>query len=150
MEKCAKWVAKFCKLICMSHSTNLIVFSWITKRKIKFKKYFFTWTSYISHINAGKVSKLNGFLFKHDDVIKCKHFPRYWPFVRGIRRGPTQRPVTLSFDVFFDLRLNKRLSKRWWGWWFETLSHPLWRHRNELWHDDHIIVVKILLKLSPP
>ena len=25
---------------------------------------------------------------------------------------PTQRPVTLSFDVFFDLRLNKRLSKR--------------------------------------
>ena len=25
---------------------------------------------------------------------------------------PTQRPVTLSFDVFFDLRLNKRLSKQ--------------------------------------
>ena len=43
---------------------------------------------------------------------------------------PAQRPVTLSFDVSFDLRLNKRLSKQWWGWWFETLSHPLWRHRN--------------------
>ena len=43
---------------------------------------------------------------------------------------PTQRPVTRSFDVFFDLRLNKRLSKQWWGWWFETLSSPLWRHRN--------------------
>ena len=41
-----------------------------------------------------------------------------------------QRPVTRSFDVSFDLRLNKRLSKQWWGWWFETLSHPLWRHRN--------------------
>ena len=41
---------------------------------------------------------------------------------------PTQRPVTRSFDVFFDLRLNKRLSKQWWGWWFETPSHPLWRH----------------------
>ena len=41
---------------------------------------------------------------------------------------PTQRPVTRSFDVFFDLRLNKRLSKQWWGWWFETLSRPLWRH----------------------
>ena len=37
----------------------------------------------------------------HDDVIKWKHFPRYWPFVRGIHR---QRPVTRSFDVFFDLR----------------------------------------------
>ena len=43
---------------------------------------------------------------------------------------PTQGPVTRSFDVFFDLHLNKRLSKQWWGWWFETLSRPLWRHRN--------------------
>ena len=42
-----------------------------------------------------------------------------------------QRPVTRSFDVFFDLRLNKRLSKQSWGWWFETLSRPLWRHCNE-------------------
>ena len=42
-----------------------------------------------------------------------------------------QRPVTRSFDVFLDLRLNKRLSKQWWGWWFETLSCPLWRHRND-------------------
>ena len=42
-----------------------------------------------------------------------------------------QRPMTRSFDVFFDLRLNKRLSDQSWGWWFETLSRPLWRHRNE-------------------
>ena len=41
-----------------------------------------------------------------------------------------QRPVTPSFDIFFDLRLNKRLSKQSRGWWFETLSHPLWRHCN--------------------
>ena len=46
---------------------------------------------------------------------------------------PTQRPVTRSFDVFFELRLNKRLSKQSWGWWFETLSRPLWRHRNIKW-----------------
>ena len=43
---------------------------------------------------------------------------------------PAQRPVTRSFDVFFDLRLNKRLSKQSWGWWFETLLRPLWRHCN--------------------
>ena len=43
---------------------------------------------------------------------------------------PAQRPVTRSFDVFFHLRLNKRLSKQWWGWWFETPSRSLWRHRN--------------------
>ena len=43
---------------------------------------------------------------------------------------PTQRPVTRSFDVFFDLRPNKRLSKQWRGWWFETQSRSLWRHRK--------------------
>ena len=45
---------------------------------------------------------------KDDDVIKWKHFPRYWSFVRevtGPREFPTQRPVTRSFDGFFDLRL---------------------------------------------
>ena len=25
---------------------------------------------------------------EHDDVIKWKHFPRYWPFVQGIHRSP--------------------------------------------------------------
>ena len=35
-----------------------------------------------------------------------------------------------SFDVFFDLRLNRRLSKESKGWRLETLSRPLWRHRN--------------------
>ena len=43
---------------------------------------------------------------------------------------PTQRPVTPSFDVYFDLRPNKRLGKQSWGWWFETPSHPFWRHRS--------------------
>ena len=45
---------------------------------------------------------------------------------------PAHSPVTRSFDVFFDLRLNKRLRKHSWGWWFETLSCPLWRHYNEI------------------
>ena len=43
---------------------------------------------------------------------------------------PAQRPVTRSFGVFFDLHPNKRLRKQWWGWWFQTSSCPLWRHRN--------------------
>ena len=29
---------------------------------------------------------------KHDKVIKWKHFPRYWPFVRGIHRSPVDSP----------------------------------------------------------
>ena len=28
----------------------------------------------------------------HDDVIKWKHFPRYWPFVRGVHRSPVNSP----------------------------------------------------------
>ena len=52
---------------------------------------------------------------------------------------PTQRPVTRSFDVYFDLRLNKRLCKQSWGWWFETLLCPLWRHSNEQWGGVEVI-----------
>ena len=29
---------------------------------------------------------------RHDDVIRWKHFPRYWPFVRGIHRWPVNFP----------------------------------------------------------
>ena len=28
----------------------------------------------------------------HDDVVKWQHFPRYWPFVRGIHRWPVDSP----------------------------------------------------------
>ena len=28
----------------------------------------------------------------HDDVVKWKHFPRYWSFVRGIHRWPVNSP----------------------------------------------------------
>ena len=41
----------------------------------------------------------------HHDVIKWKHFPRYWPFVRGIHQSPVNSPhkgqwrVTLMFSL---------------------------------------------------
>ena len=28
----------------------------------------------------------------HDDVIKWKHFPLYWPFARGLHRSPVDSP----------------------------------------------------------
>ena len=31
-------------------------------------------------------------ILDHDDVTKWKHFPRYWPFVRGIQRSPVICP----------------------------------------------------------
>ena len=68
---------------------------------------------------------------------------------------PTQRPVTRSFDVNCDLRPDKRLSKQSWGWWFETLSHSLWRHRNvsgeyeiiNIWID--VYIENFFLKQNP-
>ena len=71
----------------------------------------------------------------HDDVIKWKHFPRYWLAICVANSPvtgefPAQMPVTRSFDVFFDPRLYKQLSKQSWGWWFETPSRSLWRHCN--------------------
>ena len=41
-------------------------------------------------LHAGTV--LQGFASLHDDVIKWKHFPRYWPFARGIHRSPVNSP----------------------------------------------------------
>ena len=63
----------------------------------------------------------------NDDVIKWKHFPRYWPFEFT---GDRWRPVTRCFGVSFDLHLNKRLSKQSWRRWFGTPSRSLWRHCN--------------------
>ena len=49
----------------------------------------------------------------------------------GLRWIPrTKASDAELYDVFFDMRLNKRLSKQSWGWWFERLSRPLWRHCN--------------------
>ena len=30
--------------------------------------------------------------YQHDDAIKWKHFPHYWPFVLGIHRSPVNTP----------------------------------------------------------
>ena len=111
-------VAKF-------YTLNLTTTFWHCKKK---SHYFWTGVYYAVH------------QLLHDDVIKWKHFPRNWPFVRGIHpvpgEFPAQRPVTRGFDVFFGLPPNKRLSKQWWGWWFGTLSSPFWRHCNGMLSSD--------------
>ena len=44
-------------------------------------------------------------LTAYDDVIKWKHFPRYWPFVWGIHRSPVNSPHKGQWrGAFFDLR----------------------------------------------
>ena len=40
---------------------------------------------------------------QHDDVIKFKHFPRYWPFVREIHWDPVNCKGQRRGDLMFSL-----------------------------------------------
>ena len=70
----------------------------------------------------------------HDDVIKWKHFPRYWPFERGIHRSPVNSPHkgqwrgALMFSFIFDW-IN--------GWVNNREAGDLRRHRA---HYDSIVM----------
>ena len=70
----------------------------------------------------------------HNDVIKWKHFLRYWPFVRRIHWSPVNSPHkgqwrrTLMFSLICA-RISGWVNSGEAG---ETLSHPLWRHCNAL------------------
>ena len=43
-----------------------------------------------------------------DDVIKWKHFPRYWPFVRGTQRSPMDSPHKGQCRSVPDKQLSKQ------------------------------------------
>ena len=68
----------------------------------------------------------------HDQVVKWKHFPHCWSFVRGIHQSLMDSPHKgqwhMSFDVFFQLHLIKRLSKQSRCQWFGMPLGSLWRH----------------------
>ena len=67
------------------------------KKHLSFETWcvFYLWfdRSDICH-NSGPIFYLwlNKVSAKHDDIIKWKHFPRYWPFVRVIHRSPVNSP----------------------------------------------------------
>ena len=81
---------------------------------------FFVIISYVvdlfTHIRQGCFTGTAAFVWsqwlvgnknRHDDVIKWKHFPRYWPFVWGINRSPVnslhkgQWRRTLKFSLIY-------------------------------------------------
>ena len=51
--------------------------------------------------------------------------------ITGHRWIPPTKASDAELWCFLCLRLNKWLSKQSWGWWYETPSHPLWRHGND-------------------
>ena len=76
----------------------------------------------------------------HDDVIKWKHFPRYWPFVRRIHRSPVNSPHkgqwrgALMFSLICT-RIN--------GWVNNGEAGDLKRHRVH-----YVVTVMIPIEIS--
>ena len=72
----------------------------------------------------------------HDDVIKWKHFPCYWPFVRGIEQSPVNSPHkgkwrgALTFS-FICASIN--------GWVYNREAGDLKCH---LTHNDVIVMLR--------
>ena len=78
----------------------------------------------------------------HDDVIKWKHFPRYWPFVRGVHRSPVNSPHKGQWrDAFMFSLIYARLN----GWVNTGEAGDLRRYRA---HDD-VTVMHISCHLIP-
>ena len=70
----------------------------------------------------------------HDDVIKKKNFPRYWPFVRGIHRSPVNSPHESQWRgaLMFSL-ISARIN----GWVNNREAGDLRRYHL---HDDVIVM----------
>ena len=64
-----------------------------------------------------------------DDVIKWKHFPRYWPFVRGIHRSPVNSPHKGQWRWALMFSLICALTN---GWVSNRYIGDLRRHRAHL------------------
>ena len=58
---------------------------------IKIWKKIFASKSFI-YVKLDIIIRYCGHTSFHDDVIEWKHFPRYWPFVRGIHWSPVNSP----------------------------------------------------------
>ena len=66
------------------HTSTFIKLTWLRSEAQNLGKAF------ASFANSGRIDRTAA--RSHDDVIKWKHFPRYWPFVRGIHRSTVNSP----------------------------------------------------------
>ena len=85
---------------------------------------------WINTVNSsGSTSWVWDTLMHHDDVIKWKHFPRYWPFYEG------NTPVTKVGDpelwCFLWYALEQTVEQTIDTLWIESPSLSLWRHCSD-------------------
>ena len=102
------WQLAYTQLLsrCLSGSTNNSFNVWIPLHKYGLISYyvyehvaycirwkhFSTIYEFYQAVIFMILSQQRSFFESRDDVIKWKHFPRYWPFVRGIQRSPVNSP----------------------------------------------------------
>ena len=68
---------------------NIRIHIWI---KTYYKKHVACCIGWYLYRNSHCIPWTTWHEFGHDDVIKWKHFPRNWPFVREIHRSPVNFP----------------------------------------------------------
>ena len=89
---------------------------------------------FLAGVAITNISLQLALLYSELDYLTYNPTSRHGTGYTFTKPRPTVEPVwwrgALMFSI--DLRLNKQLSKQWWGWWFETPSPPLWRHRDDL------------------
>ena len=75
-------------VLLLDHITHIFRCQFTKQKCCNFLKQFVTDCIGSGHNDNFWCSQRWKFCQNHDDVIQRKHFPRYWPFVRGIHRSP--------------------------------------------------------------
>ena len=97
---------------------------------------FWYWRNYKMRHNVKQPRPL------HDDVIKWRHFPCYWPFVQGIHRSPLNFPHEGQWRGALKLSLICAWIN---GWINNREAGDLRRHRA---HYDVTVVSLALVSIS--
>ena len=88
-----KWYFVKSSLLVASESVIVTIFGANSNENvIKLVPFSFRWDSDFDCIFGDIDETFFQCFSQHDDVIKWEHFPRYWPFVRGIHRSPANSP----------------------------------------------------------
>ena len=107
---------------------------------------YLKWYRLSTNIFLKKTPRTNEILGKtwhrHDDVIKWKHFPRYWPFVRGFHRSPVNFP---HWDQWRGALMFSLMCAWTNGWVNNREAGDLRRHRAN--YDVTVMVRQSLLRL---
>ena len=98
------------------------------------------WYSFASYAKAADGIWYEIFVH-HDDVITWKHFPRYWPFVRGIHRSPVNSPHKGQWRGALMFSLNCVWINSWVN---NREAGDLRRYRA---HYDVIVIIVIQIKI---